>query len=139
MRFGKDIYIVAAMCAIGILLIFVLSWQADPNLKGLPLIPSWLYNWTDNYNNSRIRTAVPFIFLSLVIGLWLYVKQASFKHYFTSLIALMGVVTVAELGQYFIPLRDADLKAIFWGSAGSFLGLGFMYLVRLFLGLLKFR
>lgn len=139
MRFGKEVYIIALVCSIGILLILGLSWQSSPNLKGLPLIPSWLYNWTDNYNNGRIRTAVPFIFLSLVIGLWFCIKRVSWRYYSIAWAILTGVVVLAEFGQYFIPLRDVDLKDIFWGSFGSGIGLGSLFIVQSSLRLLKLR
>ncbi|KKM87203.1 hypothetical protein LCGC14_1271260, partial [marine sediment metagenome] len=57
MRFGKDVYIIASICVLGILVIFGLSWVPNPNLKELEMLPSWLTNWTDDYSNSRIRTA----------------------------------------------------------------------------------
>lgn len=137
MKFGKDAYLIAGLCVVGILLIFGLSWKPDPNLKGLPFIPSWVYNWTDSYGNSRVRTAVPFFFLALVIGAWFYVKRFSRRYFVGAWVLLTGIVVLAELGQYFIPLRDVDLKDIFWGSLGSFLGLGLVYLVRLSIRFLK--
>jgi len=130
MKFGKEVYLIAGICAVGILLIFGLSWKADPNLKGLPLIPSWLYNWTDSYGNSRIRTAVPFVFLSLLIGAWFWIRNVPAYYFVVAWGVLTAVVVLAELGQYFIPMRDVDLKDMFWGSAGSFFGLGTMYLVK---------
>jgi len=137
MKFGKEVYIIAGICTVGIVFIFGLSWQADPNLKGLPLIPSWLYNWTDSYGNSRIRTAVPFAFLSLIIGSWFCIRNFPVLYFIMAWGIMTGVVVLAELGQYFIPLRDVDLKDIFWGSTGSFLGLGMMYLVKLAIPLIK--
>lgn len=139
MRFEKDLYIVAVICVIGIFLIFGLSWVPNPNLRELPLIPSWISNWTDEYSNSRIRTAIPFILLSLVIGAWFCYKRLSLHSYFLAWVVLTGVVVLAELGQYFIPLRDVDVKDVLWGSAGSLLGLGLLYLIHFLFHLLKIR
>lgn len=130
MKFGKDAYIMAALCGVGIILIFGLSWQSNPNLKGLPFIPSWLYNWTDSYKNGTIRTAVPFIALSLILGAWLSFKKAPTLHFFVIWAVLVGIVILAEFGQYFIPRRDVDIKDILWGSAGSCIGLGLTYLAN---------
>ena len=139
MKFGKDTYAIALICIIGILLILGLSWQSDPNLKGLPFIPSWLYNWTDSYKNATIRTAVPFVGLSLVIGIWLSLKKASFNKFILAWFILIGVVVLAELGQYFIPSRDADIKDVFWGMVGSFIGLGIMLATNLLTRLFRLK
>lgn len=137
MKFGREIYIIVAICAVGILLIFGLSWQANPNLEGVPFIPEWLYNWTDSYRNSRIRTAVPFVFLSVIVGAWFCIRNVPLTYFVVAWGILTGVVVLAELGQYFIPLRDVDLKDMFWGSTGSFIGLATMYLVKFFIRLIK--
>jgi len=139
MKYEKDVYVVIAICAIGILLIFGLSWVPNPNLKELTLIPSWITDWTDDYSNSRIRTAIPFILLSLVIGAWFCSKRLSSHSYLWAWLLLTAIVILAEFGQYFIPLRDVDLKDIFWGSFGALFGLGLMYLVDFSLQLLKLR
>lgn len=132
MKLGKDLYAIGFLSAIGVALIFGLSWQTDPNLKGLPFIPSWVYNWTDSYKNGTIRTAVPFFGLGLLFGGWFCMRNSSIGHFIKAWIVLTGVVVLAEFGQYVIPSRDADIKDISWGSAGSFFGLALMNLLLKF-------
>ncbi|WP_149304358.1 VanZ family protein [Pareuzebyella sediminis] len=132
----KSGYLIGVLFILGILLILGLSWRSDPNLKGLPFMPLWIYSWADTYRFSAIRTAVPFLGLGTIIGFWLLIRKASFFQFVMAWAILIGVVTVAELGQYFIPSRDVDLKDIFWGGIGGFSGLAVNYvllkLLRLF-------
>ncbi|WP_149273585.1 VanZ family protein [Pareuzebyella sediminis] len=132
----KSGYLIGVLFILGILLILGLSWRSDPNLKGLPFMPLWIYSWADTYRFSAIRTAVPFLGLGTIIGFWLLIRKASFFQFVMAWAILIGVVTVAELGQYFIPSRDVDLKDIFWGGIGGFSGFAVNYvllkLLRLF-------
>lgn len=137
MKHLKSGHLIGVLFVLGILLIFGLSWRSDPNLKGLPFMPLWIYSWADTYRFSAIRTAVPFLGLGAMIGFWLLIRKASFIQFVMALAILVGVVTVAELGQYFIPKRDVDLKDVFWGGAGAFLGLAVNYLLLKLLRLFR--
>ena len=133
MKFGRDFYLIGTLSVIGIILIFALSWQTDSNLKSFPFMPAWIYDWADTRRFHKIRTAVPFVVLSLLIGIWFCKINASIYQFIATWIILTGVVVLAEFGQYFIPTRYVEPKDIFWGAAGSFLGLASTYVLLRFL------
>ena len=79
-------------------------------------MPAWIYDWADMRRFARIRTAVPFIVLSLLIGIWFCKMDASILQFIATWIIPTGVVVLAEFGQYFIPTRYVEPKDIFLGS-----------------------
>ncbi|MDE3741479.1 hypothetical protein [Maribacter polysaccharolyticus] len=122
--------IMGVLFFIGVFLVFFLSWKTDPNLKGTPLIPEWLSDWTDNVHNDRRRTGVPFIGLGLLAGMYLiYIKRTKVFYWGLVWFVLGFVVVIAEAVQYFLPSRSMDLKDIFWGGVGSTIGLGLPFVV----------
>ncbi|WP_158974660.1 VanZ family protein [Cellulophaga sp. L1A9] len=113
-----------SLFTIGIALIFLFSWKTNPNVGEYSFLPDWLINWADQYRNSRKRTAVPFVFLGFLAGIYLiYIQKKSLRFWILTGIILVLTVIIAELGQYFIPSRSPDLKDVLWGSIGAGLGL----------------
>ncbi|ADV48456.1 hypothetical protein Celal_1139 [Cellulophaga algicola DSM 14237] len=117
-------YIGISLFCFGIFLVFLFSWKTNPNVGEYTFLPDWLIDWADQFKNNRKRTAVPFVFLGFLAGLYLiYIKKKSLRFWFLTGIILVLTVVIAELGQYFIPSRDPDPKDVLWGSIGAGLGL----------------
>lgn len=110
----------AALLVIG--MVFYLSWIPDPRFGNLGWLPAWLSDWADEYG--RLRTAVPFLPLGLLAGSALYFGQRKKADWAWTLLALTGVVTIAELGQILLPKRVADWRDIVCGAMGSAAGMG---------------
>jgi uncharacterized protein YacL len=108
---------------IGVGLIFYLSWVSNPDLVHVWFIPKWLAKWTDTRSHQNIRTAVPFVFLGLIIELFDAPKSLSKYRLLLSWLALVGVVIIAELGQLLRPYRTFSWSDIGWGAIGAFVGL----------------
>ncbi len=111
------------LMAIGIGLVFFLSWIPQPRLELLALLPDWLTRWTDNDANMNVRTAIPFLFLGLVAGIWLVSTHRPRQSWGLVWLALVLVVGLAEAGQLFRPLRHFDWADIGWGAVGAAVGL----------------
>jgi glycopeptide antibiotics resistance protein len=113
----------------GISLVFLLSWKSNPNVSEFNLIPKWISKWADNNKNNRIRTGIPFLLLGPIISIYLkfYLKNIRLNVYILIFIILLSIVCIAELGQYFIPSRQPDIKDVIWGGIGATLGLAFIY------------
>lgn len=110
--------------AFGIFLVFLFSWKSNPNIGEYTFLPEWLIDWADQYRNNKKRTAVPFVFLGFLSGIYLlYIQKKSLRFWFLTLLILTITVIIAELGQYFIPSREPDLKDVLWGVIGTALGL----------------
>lgn len=108
--------------AIGIALILYLSWQPSYDFRHLWFIPGWLSEWTDKHENGNIRTAVPFLFMGLVSG-FLPIRRANpLYRWSIRWLILVGVVTMAEAGQLFIPSRYPSFEDIGWGALGALIG-----------------
>ncbi len=101
--------------------IFYLSWIPDPRMTALAWMPASVGRWADGYG--QLRTAIPFAILGGILGLVLAFRRSPFLSWVVVLIALTGVVALAELGQFFRPNRVADLWDVFWGIAGAAVGL----------------
>lgn len=123
---------------IGSLLVFYLSWKTNPNVGELSYVPAWLAHWADEVHNNRMRTAVPFVFLGLLYGIYLVLlKIPNLKSWLLGWVLLSGIVLLAEWGQYFLPSRSPDFKDVLWGIFGAAAGLGLMYLLSKSYHLLK--
>ena len=107
----------------GIALVFYLSWLPQPKLSLTWFIPDWLATWADSGNNATIRTGVPFIFLGIVTGAWLSLKNYAWYIWLAAWFGLMVVVIFAEVGQLFLPHRSFDWWDVAWGVAGAIVGL----------------
>ena len=116
-----------SLLVFGIILVLYFSWLASPTLGLSGILPKWIADWADDIENITIRTAVPFVFLSVLIGIQLLLKKASLHWWFVGYIALLFLLFLAELGQLFLPQRNFDWKDIAWGVAASTIGLITMY------------
>lgn len=110
--------------AIGVILVLLFSWKTNPNVGEYSFLPNWLIDWADRYSNNQIRTAIPFIGLGILSGVFLeYPKKAPLYFRFWVWCLLVLLVGIAELGQYFIPTRHPDSKDFVWGILGAGIGL----------------
>jgi hypothetical protein len=113
--------ILAIFILAGILLVFYFSWLPSPDISIQPYLPKWLGSWTNQ--NDNLRTAVPFVFLGLTGELILFNNRSIWYRRTLVLFSLVLIVTLAELGQLFLPKRHFDLWDIFWGMAGALGGM----------------
>ena len=107
--------------ATGILLVFLLSWLPSPDIGDALPFPAWLRKWTND--NMNLRTAVPFLFLGWIAELFLSKKKAGNAARLWTLVLLVSIVSIAEIGQLWLPKRHFDWGDIGYGIAGSLLGM----------------
>tara|TARA_R110000868_G_scaffold268949_2_gene528228 strand:- start:957 stop:1406 length:450 start_codon:yes stop_codon:yes gene_type:complete len=132
--YSKRLSFLMLSIIIGALLVLYLSWVSSPKIGEIRFIPSWMASWVDTYEFFTIRTAIPFIILGMLSGWYLnYLKREVLSWFFVWLM-LSLLVILAELGQYFRPMRSFDWKDIAWGSIGAALGLSLLYAGSLFWG-----
>ena len=115
--------VVFLLVALGIALVFYLSWVPNPDMALVWFVPGWIAHWTDARSNGDIRTAVPFVFLGLITGVWLFRSQKPAVWWFVTLLGLTGIAVIAEVGQLALPHRHFSWADIRWGGIGSLLGL----------------
>ena len=108
---------------VGIGLVFYLSWQPNPELHSIWFIPKWVADWTDIEANKNLRTGVPFLVLSGLVGLLPRATRWSSSQWLFAWLGIVAVVVVAEVGQLLNPTRHFDWADIGWGATGGFLGL----------------
>ncbi|WP_020605119.1 hypothetical protein [Spirosoma spitsbergense] len=116
---------------IGASIVFYFSWLPKPNLGTYRILPDWLSHWTDVNDNMNVRTAVPFFIMGVSSGYWLSSTGQAWINWFWLWLLLIAVVSIAEAGQLLLPLRHFDWGDIAWGSAGAFIGLLPLGLLRL--------
>jgi glycopeptide antibiotics resistance protein len=114
------------LIGLGVFGVFYLSWLPQPRLENYWFMPKWLGQWTDAGVNQNLRTAIPFLFIGGLMGMWLTNRNKSFKYWVWAWVFNIAVVTIAELGQLFSAHRTCDIGDILWGSAGAFAGLVFI-------------
>ncbi|WP_460953263.1 VanZ family protein [Spirosoma litoris] len=117
------------MLIIGTALILYLSWQPNYHFKHIWFIPGWVSRWTDVHAHGNIRTAIPFVFMGLVAGFLPTSTPRSLFNWLVLWLILIGIVTLAEIGQLLIPSRYPSVEDIGWGSVGAFVGLGTAFIV----------
>jgi len=72
---------------IGAAIVFYFSWKGNPDIETSWLMPNWLATWgNENFN---LRTAVPFVFMGLVIG---GLVSGSFRFYLVCWLVMVGLV-----------------------------------------------
>lgn len=105
----------------GIVAVFYFSWLPQPDFRKLSYMPGWLARWSNAHDN--LRTSIPFIFLGLLSGFRLAVMNSPWQQWLITWFVFVLIVTVAEVGQLFIPQRVFDWRDIAWGCMGSLSGL----------------
>lgn len=130
-------YLSVLFLIVGALLVLYLSWVSSPKIGGNQLVPSWMGTWIDVHHFDTIRTAVPMVFLGVISGFIIVFNNLDRKWWCISWVLLSLLVLIAEIGQFLRPLRSFDLKDVFWGSAGTALGLLAMALLRILLKYLR--
>src|SRR5690606_12605114 len=109
---------------IGTLMVLYLSWVSSPKIGGNILIPNWIAYWVDAYRYNEIRTAVPMVFLGGLSGFVILYNKLDKKTWgIMAWASLTVLISIAEIGQYFRPMRSFDLKDIAWESIGSGFGI----------------
>lgn len=109
--------------ALGIMLVFYLSWVPSPDMQYVWFLPDWVARWADVRQNGDLRTAVPFVFLGFCSGILLLRSQAAWFWWLVACFGLTIVAAIAEVGQLALPHRHFSWADIRWGTAGSVLGL----------------
>lgn len=90
-------------------------------------MPGWLAKWGNVYHN--LRTAVPFVLMGLVAGLYGVKRKKGFRFYGVCLVGMFLIVLVAEVGQLFLPNRHFDVMDIFFGVLGGSVGVAVGYVL----------
>jgi drug/metabolite transporter (DMT)-like permease len=108
---------------VGVAVVFYFSWIPEPRLSLSEYMPAWLSQWTDNETNMNLRTAIPFVFLGVLVAVWLLRTNQSWYRWIAGWLLLVAVVVVAEAGQLLLPLRHFDWGDIGWGAVGAAAGL----------------
>jgi glycopeptide antibiotics resistance protein len=104
--------------------IFVFSWLNSPDFANVPLMPSWLNNWSNLHG--QLRTGAPFIPLGFLLNSYSKKWIISLRGFLISFF----VVVIAELGQNFIPTRYPDPIDILYGIIGALVGMMFQIIYR---------
>lgn len=118
------------LALLGAGLVLYLSWRTHPRMEDVWFIPDWVSAWADERRNDTLRTAVPFVALGWLVGGWLWVQGRPWQQWLWAWVALVALVSAAEIGQVFMPERSFDLADIAWGAAGALLGLGTVAALR---------
>lgn len=110
-----------------VLTIFYFSWLPDSNFETETYLPLWLLQWCKIHFN--LRTAIPFIALGFLFEIQqaLFAKAEGYKTNFYSnfntLIISTLIVSVAEVGQFFVTNRQPDFRDIAFGIMGTGIGI----------------
>lgn len=116
------------MFCLGFVSVLYFSWVNSPNLATTGLLPRWLTNWSDDYHNDTRRTAVPFIFLGIIVGFHLLMGKAKTKVWALYYVLMVLLVCLAEFVQIFLPKRVFDIRDIVWACFATTLVLLFFYI-----------
>lgn len=103
--------------------VFYFSWLPSPRLALSGVLPDWLSRWTDSNIYMNIRTAVPFVLLGLLGGLWVVYTKQPWYFWILVWLGLVFIVMLAEAGQLFLPLRHFDWGDVLWGASGALAGI----------------
>lgn len=120
---------------LGASVVCFLSWLPSPQLSAYGFFPKEIGHWVDAYENMNLRTAVPFLLMGLLAGVWLVFTGQSWQRWVGLCLGFMGIVFVAEVGQLHLPYRHFDWGDIGWGTTGALAGMAlgavFAYLISL--------
>ena len=112
-----------------------LSWLPNPIISSYGFFPHQVGHWVDADANINIRTAVPFLFMGLLAGVWLLFTRQAWQRWVGVFFGLVSIAFIAEAGQLWLPYRHLDWGDIGWGTAGALAGMAlgavFAYLVAL--------
>ena len=121
---------------VGAAIICYLSWLPNPHLSTYGFFPAAIGQWVDADAHVNNRTAIPFLPLGLLSGVWLVLTKQPLQQWVGLCLGFMGIVLVAEMGQLDLPNRHFDWGDIAWGTAGALggmaLGAVFASLIALF-------
>jgi hypothetical protein len=108
-------FLVGAVWVALIVAVLYLSWIPNPRLADEPLLPSWLGEWADAFD--QLRTGVPFVLLGMLGQSFLFSR-----HPLSLFIGLFLFIVLVEYGQTYIPRRNFDWLDIAWAVVGSAVG-----------------
>jgi glycopeptide antibiotics resistance protein len=128
----KNTYTLLMYLSFGLvaLLVLYLSWVSSPVIGNMAFMPSWVSTWVDSFRFNAIRTAIPLIPLGIIAGLYLYLEKRTVLCWYAAWAGISLLVLLAEVGQYFRPMRSFDVRDIFWGSFGAALGLQIVFFIK---------
>lgn len=121
--------------SVGALLVFWLSWLPSPEIGNVLPFPDWLKIWTNK--NMNLRTAVPFVFLGFLAEIAVQRLPQKNLGRVLAFFILLIVVSVAEVGQIWLPKRHFDWGDIAYGIMGSAFGMSLSYCI--FMATQRFR
>lgn len=117
--------ILQALILVFVLIIFYFSWLPDCNFETETYLPLWLIQWSKIHFN--LRTAIPFIALGFLFeilqALSAKANRTKFHANCNTLISATIIVSIAEVGQFFVMNRQPDFRDIAFGIAGSCIGI----------------
>lgn len=114
---------ISLLIVLSIALVFYLSWIPNPRMSLVWFLPDWIANWSDIDENENIRTAVPFVFIGLLSGVWLSESRCAWRSWLLTFLSLIAIVLLAEAGQLVLPKRSFSWEDVVWGAIGSIIGL----------------
>ena len=106
------------------------SWIPTSSMSSSSLLPTWLANWLDLESMMNIRTAIPMVGWGLISCIYLKLNRSFIYTVFLSFLSAFILLSIAEVGQYFIPTRHADPSDIAWGLIGNSVGIFIYYITR---------
>lgn len=125
----RKLFILITLLVLSIM-VLALSWVSSPILSNLGIFPKGIASWADDIDHVNLRTAVPMVVWGLLAGIW--IKLISLKGSKPWVIAwLLGLllITIAEMGQFFLPNRSPHFGDIGWGIGGTTFGLSIAFLL----------
>lgn len=123
----------SAITYIGVVVTFYFSWVDSPKLGYNYFVPNFMAEWVDKEVNYNMRTAVPLLIVGFFSGLTLVIHQKNRYSWVCTWLVLALLVSLAEIGQLFLPLRSFDIRDVFWGTLGAGFGLLLVFFARLLL------
>ncbi|OXA88969.1 VanZ like family protein [Flavobacterium hercynium] len=108
-------------------IVFYFSWIPDSSLRSETYLPNWLLQWSNRYYN--LRTAVPFVAVGFLLEAYSDFRNSNRaeKHKKINFIQNISVaaliICIAEAGQFIVIRRSPTLIDVFFGIAGSIVGL----------------
>ena len=121
-------YSIILLILLGTCSVFYFSWLPNPDIGKESYFPKWLGEWTNK--NGNLRTAIPFVFLGLLLEYEFVKLSGHWKMRVILLILLLEMVVIAEVGQLFLSRRHFDPVDIVWGFLGSITGLFAGYMAK---------
>lgn len=106
--------------------VFFFSWLPEPRISEQVHLPGHLGAWVDAKENWNLRTAVPFVLMGGLMGLWLQIREVPARTWWISWGGMVLIALIAEWGQLYLERRHCDAADVGWAAAGAAGGLVLM-------------